>query len=203
MRHEMIIISRIQGAAEYILVLKFYQVTSLSMYSTTRSYVVNENALSVCLAKHGAHSAVAHNVLLRKHSYGVLHRSLRSRRTEPQKQRHRDWRRQRHILRLHCPSAYTSSLHTHPVKPQPFLQGHANFQEYVPLFLILLGLLEMQDVLPSTGLHGLASVFAVGRALHALHFSWRGPFLCRQIGMMMTVIGLAIESFTLMKHALS
>lgn len=49
---------------------------------------------------------------------------------------------------------------------QQAIRAHGNFSEYTPLFLVLLGLAEYQD-LPLYGLHALGGVFLISRVLHA------------------------------------
>ncbi|SNY92725.1 hypothetical protein SAMN04515647_2996 [Cohaesibacter sp. ES.047] len=46
------------------------------------------------------------------------------------------------------------------------IRSHGNFVEYTPMFLILLALVEYHG-LPSLAVHGLGSLFLVGRLSHA------------------------------------
>ena len=67
--------------------------------------------------------------------------------------------------------------------------GHSNMAEQMPLFLILLALMELQALLPSTVLIILAVAFVIGRALHALYFMDIGfNFRFRFYGMFTTLM---------------
>ena len=50
------------------------------------------------------------------------------------------------------------------------VRGHANMTEQMPIFLIMLGLLEFQGLSSNTVLHVLAGLFVFGRISHALYF---------------------------------
>jgi hypothetical protein len=52
------------------------------------------------------------------------------------------------------------------------IRAHANFVEYVPLGLILLGLVEWHWKLPWLA-HGVGATLLIGRVLHAVAFSAR------------------------------
>lgn len=74
-----------------------------------------------------------------------------------------------------------------------YIRGHANFAEYVPLGLILLGLLELQGW-PSWTIHILGLMLLGGRVAHAWSFSVAELRLgSRQVGMVLTLamLGLA------------
>ena len=64
------------------------------------------------------------------------------------------------------------------------IRAHGNFAEYVPVGLILLGLLELHGLYPAL-LFAIGALFALGRVLHAsaLH---RGDLNLRVRGMMLT-----------------
>jgi len=81
------------------------------------------------------------------------------------------------------------------------IRGHGNFQEYVPMFLILLIALELQSVMSTAWLSMVALMCFIGRVLHAYHFCWRGPFICRNIGMWLTVGALILETGALLTHS--
>lgn len=69
------------------------------------------------------------------------------------------------------------------------VQGHANFMEYTPIFLILLTLGESQElgiIVPLTAL-----VFVLGRSLHAATFFFRGHFMFRFFGTIFTMVGIS------------
>src|SRR5689334_18600780 len=57
------------------------------------------------------------------------------------------------------------------------IRGHANFGEYVPLLLLMLGALELGH-LPAAWLHALGATLLVARLLHgaALSFTARWTF---------------------------
>jgi uncharacterized membrane protein YecN with MAPEG domain len=52
------------------------------------------------------------------------------------------------------------------------IRGHANFAEYVPLQLLLLGLLELNGGLPVWALHVLGGALLVSRGLHGYAMSY-------------------------------
>ena len=68
------------------------------------------------------------------------------------------------------------------------IRGHANFAEYVPLALVLIGFLELSG-LPTWQLHALGSALLVGRLLHgyALSFTSDNPF-GRTTGIALTLL---------------
>ena len=70
------------------------------------------------------------------------------------------------------------------------IRAHANFAEYVPLVLLLMGLLEQGGV-PRWGLHAIGAALLLGRLLHgyALSFSENSPF-GRTAGILLTFAAL-------------
>lgn len=70
------------------------------------------------------------------------------------------------------------------------IRGQANFAEYVPLILVLMGLLELGG-LPRWGLHAIGAALLLGRLLHgyALSFSADSPF-GRTAGILLTFLAL-------------
>ena len=62
------------------------------------------------------------------------------------------------------------------------MRGHANFAEYVPTCLILLGLLEFQHALPVWVLHALGGSLLVARVLHAYTFAFSTHFMPGRFG---------------------
>jgi len=74
------------------------------------------------------------------------------------------------------------------------IRGHANFAEYVPLALILIGLLEASGA-PHWALHALGAALLVGRLLHgyALSFTDANPF-GRSAGIALTLIVLLVAA---------
>ena len=76
------------------------------------------------------------------------------------------------------------------------VRSHGNFSEYVPLFLILLLILEIKNETPFLYLLITCLIFLYGRLAHAICFSFYefNPFL-RISGMLFTYLGLAMLSF--------
>ena len=76
------------------------------------------------------------------------------------------------------------------------VRSHGNFSEYVPLFLILLLILEIKNETPFLYLLITCLIFLYGRIAHAICFSFYefNPFL-RISGMLFTYLGLAMLSF--------
>lgn len=73
------------------------------------------------------------------------------------------------------------------------MRAHANFVEYAPFFLILLGLIEMSHG-SATWLWLVAIVFIVSRFLHAFGMDRPAPNALRAIGIggtLLTLVGLA------------
>ncbi len=72
------------------------------------------------------------------------------------------------------------------------IRGHANFAEYVPLALVLLGFLELSHY-SSLLLHALGLTLLIGRLLHGYSLSFTPVFVPgRVIGMMLTCAVLLI-----------
>lgn len=66
------------------------------------------------------------------------------------------------------------------------MRAHANFAEYVPLCLVLLGIAEIQSTLPIV-VHILGSVLVLGRLLHSYGVSQtKENFRFRVVGMALT-----------------
>lgn len=74
------------------------------------------------------------------------------------------------------------------------IRAHANFVEYTPLTLILIGLLEAQG-LGNLWLHALGGALLVGRVMHGYAFSFteHSP-IGRSGGIALTLLSLAIAS---------
>lgn len=51
------------------------------------------------------------------------------------------------------------------------IRGHANFAEYVPLILVLIGMLE-QSGLPAWQVHAMGATLLLGRLLHGYAFAF-------------------------------
>jgi uncharacterized protein len=78
------------------------------------------------------------------------------------------------------------------------VRAHGNCAEYVPLGLILLGLLEGMG-LPAWGIHALGSAFLAGRALHAYGISQEPEvFRYRTAGMGLTFAVLGVGAAALL-----
>ena len=61
------------------------------------------------------------------------------------------------------------------------MRGHANFAEYVPISLILIGLLERAGA-PAWQLHALGGGLVVGRLLHGYTFAFSTQFMPGRLG---------------------
>ena len=84
------------------------------------------------------------------------------------------------------------------------IRAHGNFSEYVPIFLVLLLLLEVQTALASEYLLILSLIFTYGRFAHALCFAFyeHNPFL-RISGMSCTYLCLGIFALQLLSQLFS
>jgi uncharacterized protein len=70
------------------------------------------------------------------------------------------------------------------------IRGHANFAEYVPLILVLMGFLEFSN-LPKWELHALGGALLVGRLLHGYAFSFTQDHVFgRSVGIALTLMAL-------------
>jgi uncharacterized membrane protein YecN with MAPEG domain len=76
---------------------------------------------------------------------------------------------------------------------QKAISAHSNFHNYVPIFLILLYLIEVNQFVPSSIIIAIGSIFTLGRVLH-----FRGivqnNFKLRVPGMMMTIFPITLCS---------
>ncbi len=73
------------------------------------------------------------------------------------------------------------------------MRRHGNFVEYVPLALILIGLLEINGVRGSV-VHGLGIALVAGRLLHATFFVRGVKSAPRGLGAGLTFLAIAIAS---------
>ena len=73
------------------------------------------------------------------------------------------------------------------------IRTHGNFTEYTPLFLILLGLLELNGG-QGTLLLGVAALFILGRVLHVFGMGADANLKFRQAGMASTFLSLIFLS---------
>lgn len=80
-----------------------------------------------------------------------------------------------------------------------FIRAHGNLAEFAPIFLILLGLVEVNHFLPSFWLWLTAIVFVAGRFSHALSLLFIEPktLMFRQLGMALTFIPIVKLSLVL------
>jgi uncharacterized membrane protein YecN with MAPEG domain len=77
------------------------------------------------------------------------------------------------------------------------MRRHANFTEYVPLALILIGLLEYKGV-ASNYIHYLGAGLLLGRVLHAAFFKQGVKSVPRGIGAGLTALVIAVSSIWLL-----
>ena len=82
------------------------------------------------------------------------------------------------------------------------MRAHANFAEYAPIGLILLGLTEASGA-PVVALHFLGGMLFLGRGFHAYGFSASPPIMRLRVwGMMLTLTMLLISAIGLLLHTL-
>ena len=83
------------------------------------------------------------------------------------------------------------------------VRAHGNFSEYVPIFLILLLLLELSGTASFNYLLVISLIFSVGRLAHAICFALFdfNPFL-RIFGMLCTYLGLGVFAVHLLSNAI-
>ena len=84
------------------------------------------------------------------------------------------------------------------------VRAHGNFSEYVPIFLVLLMILELSGNASFNYLLLICSIFAYGRLAHGICFAFYefNPFL-RISGMLCTYLGLAIFAVQLLLNTLA
>ncbi len=73
------------------------------------------------------------------------------------------------------------------------VRAQGNFIETVPIALILLVALELQGA-SDNAMHALGVTLVVGRILHWLAMTEIGPFIARPIGMLATLLVIAVSS---------
>jgi uncharacterized membrane protein YecN with MAPEG domain len=72
------------------------------------------------------------------------------------------------------------------------IRAHANFAEYAPLGIVLMGIAEMQGE-AAWWLHGLGLMLLVGRLLHGVNFTFALKSMqMRSGGMLLTLLALAL-----------
>ena len=84
------------------------------------------------------------------------------------------------------------------------VRAHGNFSEYVPIFLVLLMILELSGNASFNYLLLICSIFAYGRLAHGICFAFYefNPFL-RISGMLCTYLGLGIFAVQLLLDTLA
>jgi len=74
------------------------------------------------------------------------------------------------------------------------MRRHANFVEFVPLTILLIGLLEMNGV-SATAVHALGGLLLFARLCHAYGFRYENPLsVFRSIGAVGSTLAVAIAS---------
>ena len=91
-----------------------------------------------------------------------------------------------------------------PTKLERNVRAHGNFSEYVPVFLILLLLLELPGTASFNYLLIISLIFSIGRLAHAICFALYdfNPFL-RIFGMLCTYLSLGVFAVHLLSNAVS
>ena len=91
-----------------------------------------------------------------------------------------------------------------PTKLERNVRAHGNFSEYVPVFLILLLLLELPETASFNYLLIISLIFSIGRLAHAICFALYdfNPFL-RIFGMLCTYLCLGVFAVHLLSNAVS
>lgn len=89
--------------------------------------------------------------------------------------------------------------HNHGIR---LIRAHGNATETIPIFLILLALIEGMGA-PVWVVHLFGAPFLVGRILHGVHFvTARRDLVLRMTGMILTLIPTAMAALGLVAHAL-
>ncbi len=88
-------------------------------------------------------------------------------------------------------------------KLQRNIRAHGNFSEYVPIFLVLLMILETLGHFPFSYLLTICLIFSYGRLAHAICFAFyeSNPFL-RISGMLCTYLAIGILAVKLLFDAI-
>jgi len=92
---------------------------------------------------------------------------------------------------------------TPEIKLQRNVRAHGNFSEYVPIFLVLLLIIETLGQSSFDYLLMICLIFSYGRLAHAICFAFydSNPFL-RISGMLCTYLGLGIFAVQLLLEAI-
>ena len=81
------------------------------------------------------------------------------------------------------------------------LQAHANFSEYVPFILVMLGLAEAGGAAPPL-VHGVGASLVLARIAQAWGLGYGGPPISRRVGTISTGLIMLITSAVLLGQAL-
>ena len=81
------------------------------------------------------------------------------------------------------------------------IRGHANFAEYVPIILILLGISEFSNS-PLYLIHAIGLMLLVGRIAHAWAFLYGPNIFARQVGMLLTFGALIVGAMNCLRIGL-
>lgn len=84
------------------------------------------------------------------------------------------------------------------------VRAHGNFSEYVPIFLVLLLIIEIQEVSNFYYTLAICLVFSYGRVAHAICFAFfESNYFLRISGMLCTYLGLGIFATQLLVEVFS
>ncbi len=82
------------------------------------------------------------------------------------------------------------------------IRGHGNFAEYVPLILLMMGMLEAGLHAPAWGIHVLGIMLVIARLLHGYALSFSQSFkFGRFWGTALTFLALLLASLACLVHA--
>lgn len=83
---------------------------------------------------------------------------------------------------------------------QKAIRAHGNLTEYMPVFLVILLLLENTDM-SANWLHGLGAVFLAGRLVSAFYFWVSQQFALRVIALWGAVLPISVGSILLLLNS--
>ena len=82
------------------------------------------------------------------------------------------------------------------------MRAQANFTEYAPMGVVLMGLIELQSG-PALILHVVGGLLLVGRVIHAVGFSARPPIMALRVwGMLLTFASYLVAVGTIIVQSL-